>query len=120
PVTRACDIGSGDVLPYAEVMKDFARIRDLPPRHVIALPLPAPTLSGIWVGLVTPLPFALTLPLVQSLQEDAVTRNDDIDAVIPPPSSGLLSYDQAVRLALRREKEGAVATNWDADSGELE
>ena len=120
PVNRAFDIGSGDVLTYAEVMKDFARIRGLPPRHVIALPLPAPTLSGIWVGLVTPLPFKLTLPLVQSLQEDAVTRNDDIDAVIPPPASGLLSFDQAVRLALRREKEGAVATNWDADSGELE
>lgn len=120
PVNRAFDIGSGDVLTYAAVMKDFAAIAGLPSRHVIALPLPAPTLSGIWVGLVTPLPFSLTLPLVQSLQEDAVTRDDDIDSVIPPPRSGLLSYDQAVRLALRRETEGAVATNWDADAGELE
>lgn len=118
-VNRTFDIGSHDVLRYAEIMKRFAAIAGLKPRHVLTLPLPAPTLSGIWVGLVTPLPFTLTLPLVQSLQEDAVTRDRDIDAVIPPPPEGLLSYEQSVRLALLREAEGAVDTNWDADAGGL-
>lgn len=119
-INRTLDIGSRDVLTYAEVMKEFARIAGLPSRHVVALPLPAAKLSGIWVGLVTPLPFSLTLPLVQSLQEDAVTDDHDIDEVIPPPTSGLKTYEEAVRLALRRETEGAVDTNWDADSGVLE
>ncbi|RBP62949.1 uncharacterized protein YbjT (DUF2867 family) [Brevibacterium sanguinis] len=119
PLNRTFDIGSRDVLTYAEVMRAFARIAGLKPRHVISLPLPAPTLSGMWVGLVTPLPFSLTLPLVQSLQEDAVAGEHDIDAVIPPPSTGLLDYEQAVRLALQRETEGAVDTNWDADAGVL-
>lgn len=118
-VNRTFDIGSRDVLAYAEVMRSFARIAGLKPRHVIAVPLPAPTLSGIWVGLVTPLPFSLTLPLVQSLQEDAVTDDADIDALIPPPESGLLSFERSVRLALQRESEGAVDTNWDADAGLL-
>ncbi|WP_309131160.1 SDR family oxidoreductase [Brevibacterium sp.] len=119
PVNRAFDIGSRDVLTYAEVMRAFARIAGLKPRHVVSIPLPAPKLSGLWVGLVTPLPFSLTLPLVQSLQEDAVASERDIDSLIPPPSTGLLSYEQAVRLALQRETEGAVDTNWDADTGVL-
>ena len=118
-VNRAFDIGSHDVLKYAEIMRRFAAIAGLKPRHVITLPLPAPTLSGIWVGLVTPLPFALTLPLVQSLQEDAVTKDRDVDEVIPPPPEGLLDFEQSVRLALLREAEGAVDTNWDADAGGL-
>lgn len=118
-VNRSLDIGSRDVLTYADIMKTFSRIAGLKPRHVLKLPLPAPTLSGIWVGLVTPLPLNLTLPLVQSLQEDAVTQNRAIDSVIPIPPDGLLTYEQAVRLALRREQEGAVDTNWDADTGDL-
>ena len=118
-VNRSFDIGSHDVLKYAEIMKRFAAIADLKPRHVLTLPLPAPTLSGIWVGLVTPLPFTLTLPLVQSLQEDAVTKDRDVDGVIPPPPEGLLNYEQSVRLALLREAEGVVDTNWDADAGGL-
>ncbi|MCD1287526.1 SDR family oxidoreductase [Brevibacterium sp. GP-SGM9] len=118
-VNGTFDIGSRDVLTYAEVMRAFARIAGLKPRHVIAVPLPAPTLSGIWVGLVTPLPFSLTLPLVQSLQEDAVTDDAEVDAIISVPETGLLTYEQSVRLALQRETEGAVDTNWDADSGLL-
>ncbi|WP_350269510.1 SDR family oxidoreductase [Brevibacterium sp. CBA3109] len=119
-VNRAFDIGSHDVHKYADIMKRFGAIAGLKPRHVLVLPLPAPTLSGIWVGLVTPLPFTLTLPLVQSLQENAVTKDSDIDEVIPPPPDGLLSYEQSVRLALQREAEGAVDTNWAAVAGGLD
>lgn len=119
-VNRSFDIGSRQILTYAEVMRTFAKVAGLKPRHVIALPLPAPTLSGIWVGLVTPLPFSLTLPLVQSLQEDAVASSNEVDDVIPPPETGLIGFDDAVRLALRREVEGAVDTNWAADAGELD
>lgn len=120
-VNRSFDIGSRDVLTYAEVMKSFSRIAGLKPRHVFKLPLPAPTLSGLWVGLVTPLPLKLTLPLVQSLQEDAVASEHGIDSVIPPPAAGLLTYRQAVELALCRapETEGAVGANWDADTDDL-
>lgn len=120
-VNRSFDIGSGDVLTYAEVMESFSRIAGLKPRHVFKLPLPAPTLSGLWVGLVTPLPFKLTLPLVQSLQEDAVASEHAIDSVIPAPAGGLLTYEQAVQLALGRaaEAEGTIGVNWDAETGDL-
>lgn len=119
-INGSFDIGSRDVMTYAQVMQEFGRVAGLPRRRVLPLPLPAATLSGIWVGLVTPLPMALTIPLVRSLQEDAVTRDRQIDHVIPPPAAGLLTYSEAVTLALRREAEGAVDTNWDADVGPLE
>lgn len=114
------DIGSGEVLTYSEIMKKFARTAGLPRRYVIPLLLPAATLSGVWVGLVTPLPMALTIPLVRSLQQDAVTANRDVDTVISPPEAGLLTYTDAVTLALRREAEGAVDTHWDADFAALD
>lgn len=119
-VNRTLDIGSRDVLTYAEVMRRFAALAGLRRRVVLPLPLPAATLSGIWVGLVTPLPMSLTLPLVRSLQEDAVTGDHDVDAIIPAPRPGLLSYSEAVTLALHREQEGAIDTTWDADVGGLD
>lgn len=119
-IDRRLDIGSGEIMSYAQVMKEFARVAGLTPRWVIPIPLPAATLSGIWVGLVTPLPMALTIPLVQSLQQDAVTGDRAVDEVIAPPEVGLLRYAEAVTLALRREQEGAVDTTWDADFGSLE
>lgn len=118
-IDRHFDIGSRDVMTYGKVMQEFARVAGLKRRWVIPLPLPAATLSGIWVGLVTPLPMSLTIPLVQSLQQDAVTGDRDIDQVISPPEAGLLRYTEAVTLALRREEEGAVDTTWDADLGSL-
>ncbi|TLP80082.1 SDR family oxidoreductase [Nesterenkonia sphaerica] len=119
-INQILDIGSGEAMKYSDVMKEFADIAGLHPRRVLALPLPAATLSGIWVGLVTPLPMALTIPLVRSLQNDAVTNNRDVDQFIPPPPAGLLNYREAVTLALRRENEGEVDTTWDADVGPLD
>lgn len=119
-IDQRLDLGSGEVMTYAEVMRQFARTAGLPRRWVIPLPLPAPTLSGIWVGLVTPMPMALTVPLVQSLQQDAVTNDREVDRFIEPPPAGMLKYAEAVTLALQREKEGAVDTTWDADFGSLE
>lgn len=120
-VNTSFDIGSGDVLTYTEVMRSYSRIAGLKPRHVIRLPLPAPTLSGLWVGLVTPLPFTLTVPLVQSLQHDAIVEERAVDTVIPAPAEGLLTYKQAVELALCRtaNNEGAVEAAADADPDDL-
>ncbi|WBL19803.1 SDR family oxidoreductase [Citricoccus sp. NR2] len=119
-INATLDVGNRQTLTYAQVMKTFAKVAGLAPRHVIALPIPAPTLSGMWVGLVTPLPMSLTIPLVQSLQLDAVTGDRRVDELIPPPASGFLTFEEAVTLALRREREGAVDTTWDADVGPLD
>ena len=111
-VNRSFDIGSRDVLKYKEMMNEYAVERGLPRRLVIALPVPAPKLAGLWVALVTPIPLSMSLPLVQSLQHDAVSREHDVDRYFPQPDGGLTPYRRAVALALGKERDGQVETTW--------
>ncbi|MCU1517291.1 MAG: NAD(P)-dependent oxidoreductase [Pseudarthrobacter sp.] len=111
-INRTFDIGCRQVLSYAGMMKEYAAEAGLPHRLVLALPIPAPKLAGMWVALTTPIPLSMSLPLVQSLQHDAVAREHDIDALIPVPAGGLTPYRRAVALALGKERDGQVETTW--------
>jgi uncharacterized protein YbjT (DUF2867 family) len=111
-VSRRFDIGGPDVLTYAEMMRRYAQVAGLPPRVIVQVPLLTPRLSSLWVGLVTPVPASLAMPLVESLRNEVVCSEHDIAAYIPDPPEGLLPLDQAISLALRRTREGAVSTRW--------
>lgn len=112
PVDGTYDIGGPDVLTYAEMMRTYAQAAGMRRPLVIALPVLTPWLAGQWVNLVTPIPRALALPLVESLQHDCVMRNHDIDAVIEPPIGGLTGYRRSVELALKKIERGIVETSW--------
>ena len=112
PINRTFDIGSRQVLSYAGMMQEYAAEAGLPHRVVLALPIPAPKLAGMWVALTTPIPLSMSLPLVESLQHDAVSREHDIDSYIPLPEGGLTPYRRAVALALGKERDGQVETTW--------
>lgn len=112
PINRTFDIGSRQVLSYAGMMQEYAAEAGLPHRVVLALPIPAPKLAGMWVALTTPIPLSMSLPLVESLQHDAVSREHDIDSYIPQPEGGLTPYRRAVALALGKERDGQVETTW--------
>ncbi|MBI9116190.1 SDR family oxidoreductase [Sanguibacter suaedae] len=111
-VNRAFDLGSREVLTYAALMYGYAREAGLAHRKIYALPVPAPRLAGWWVALMTPIPHAMAVPLVQSLQHDAVTSERDVDDYVPLPEGGLTDYRSAVRYALGRIEDGAVETSW--------
>ncbi len=111
-VNRAFDIGGPDALAYKDVMQGYAKVSGLHRRGIVALPVLTPWLAAQWVNLVTPIPRKLAIPLVGSLQHDCVVSERDIDAYIPPPSAGLVSYQDAVRLALRKVDDGEVETSW--------
>lgn len=112
PINRTFDIGCREVLTYAGMMKAYAVEAGLPHRLVLALPVPAPKLAGMWVALTTPIPLSMAMPLVQSLQHDAVSGEHDIDRYIPQPPGGLTRYRAAVALALDKERDGQVQTTW--------
>ncbi|MDQ0665174.1 uncharacterized protein YbjT (DUF2867 family) [Arthrobacter ulcerisalmonis] len=112
PINRTFDIGCRQVLTYAGMMKEYAAEAGLPYRVVLALPVPAPKLAGMWVALTTPIPLSMAVPLVQSLQHDAVANEHDIDQYIPQPDGGLTPYRTAVALALGKERDGQVETTW--------
>ncbi|MGO1315948.1 MAG: SDR family oxidoreductase [Cellulomonadaceae bacterium] len=113
---RTFDLGSGEVFTYAELMHGYAHAAGIARRTIYSLPTPAPRLAGWWVALVTPIPHAMAVPLVESLQHDAVTSEHDIDDLLGPPPDGPTGYLQAVRLALGRIEEGTVETSWSGAS----
>lgn len=111
-VNRTVDIGGPDVLRYGQMMNGYAVEAGLPQRGIAALPVLTPELASHWVNLVTPVPRSIARPLVASLQNECVVKNDDIDALIPPPDGGLTPYRTAVRLALGRVDADSVETSW--------
>ncbi len=111
-VNRTFDIGGPDVLRYGQMMNGYALEAGLKQRPIAALPVLTPWLASQWVNLVTPIPRALAMPIIASLQFDCVTHEHDIRQYIPDPEGGLTPYRRAVRLALEKMKEGEVETSW--------
>jgi uncharacterized protein YbjT (DUF2867 family) len=111
-VSRRFDIGGPDILTYAEMMRRYSSVARLRPRVLIPVPLLTPRLSSLWVGLVTPVPAGLAMPLVESLRNEVVCSEHDIASYVPDPPGGLLSVDRAIALALRHTREGEVSTRW--------
>jgi uncharacterized protein YbjT (DUF2867 family) len=111
-VSRRFDIGGPDVLTYAGMMRRYSDVAGLRPRILVPVPLLTPRLSSLWVGLVTPVPASLAMPLVESLRNEVVCSEHDIAGYLPDPPEGLVPLDRAVALALRHTREGDVSTRW--------
>ncbi|HTQ89679.1 MAG TPA: NAD(P)H-binding protein, partial [Streptosporangiaceae bacterium] len=77
-ISRRFDIGGPDVLTYAEMMRRYAKVAGLTPRVIVPVPVLTPRLSSLWVGLVTPVPAGLAMPLVESLRNEVVCSEHDI------------------------------------------
>ncbi len=106
---RVFEVGGPDVLTYREMMQQYAEVAGLRRRLIIPVPVLSPFLSGLWVGLVTPLPPRLARPLIMSLVNDVTVRDHEIRELLPRE---LLTYREAVELALRRVADLQVATSW--------
>lgn len=112
PASRTYDVGGPDVMEYGEMMNIYADVAGLRKRQMLVLPVLTPRLAGHWIGLVTPIPRGLAMPLIESLQFDAVAHETDIDAVLDHPDGGLTSFRESVRLALRNIDDGESETTW--------
>lgn len=93
------DIGGPDILTYREMMERFA---DLLGRKLLILPVPflTPTLSSYWVALMTPVKPAVSMPLIEGLSNEVICLDNRIRDIIPIK---LMTYDDAVRLALKED-----------------
>lgn len=115
PVNRAYGIGCGNAQSFGSMLEDYAKVAGLAPRKVLALPIPAQRLSGFWIGMVTPIPRGIAMPLAASMAEDAVTDDHEIAELIPDPSSGLTSYREACQRAITWQQRGPLEVTWDDD-----
>ena len=115
PVNGAYGIGSGTVQSFGSMLEQYAQIAGLSRRKVLALPIPAQRLSGFWIGMVTPIPRGIAMPLAASMAEDAVTTEHHIKQLIPDPPGGLTCCQEACRRAIARQKRGPLDVTWDDD-----
>jgi uncharacterized protein YbjT (DUF2867 family) len=90
------DIGGPDILTYRELMLLYARVRGIR-RIMFTVPVLTPQLSSYWVGLVTPVPAGIAIPLVEGLKNEVICRDDRIRKLIP---IDLISMEEAIRFAL--------------------
>ncbi len=110
------DIGS-NVVPFIGMMKTFAKVRGLQ-RIIIPVPVLTPWLSGLWVGLITPIPNSLAVPLVMGTINPVIADTKKAEANFPEIT--LIRYEEAVKLALRQTDERAVETRWSGSLGKME
>ncbi len=103
------EIGGADILTYEEMMKGYARIRNLR-RLIIPIPVLTPRLSSYWAHWVTPIPASIARPLIKGLRYELVVHDNRAKEIFPDIQP--LDYESAVILALRRIEEGQIKSIW--------
>ncbi len=114
-IGQTYDIGGPDILTYRDLLDIYAEEARLPKRLIFPVPVLTPTLSALWIHLISPVPKSIALPLTEGLTSDAVCTESRIQSIIPQK---LLSCREAIRLALDRVKQEQVDTCW-IDAGQL-
>ena len=102
------DVGT-EPLSFKDMMLGYAKVRELP-RVIFPLPILAPGLAALWVGLVTPIPNCLAVPLVRGMVKPVLgdmTRSRTLFPEIRPKP-----YLAAVKAALESTRQQEVQTRW--------
>jgi len=73
--SRTYEIGGADRVSYGDLMREYAKQRGLR-RWMIPVPVLTPRLSGLWLGLVTPLHAKVGRKLVESIRNPTVVQDD--------------------------------------------
>ena len=102
------DIGGPDILTYKDMMLRFADVRNLR-RHIITVPVLTPKLSSYWLYFVTSISFSLARSLVDSLKNEVVCKDTEIQKIIPFKT---IQYEEAVKRAFSKIEENAVVSSW--------
>jgi len=110
------EIGA-DRLPFRGMMEIFAEVRGLK-RIIIPVPVLTPLLSGLWVGLITPIPNSLAVPLVKGIINPVLA--DTGKAFENFPEIKPMPYHTAVSLALEKIEQKATETRWTSSLGKSE
>ncbi len=93
---RHFDIGGPEVLQYLQMMQRVAKIEGRQ-RIMIPVPLLTPSLSALWLGLVTDVDTRTGRSLIDSMTNEVTVHDDRIRALVPFTPLG---FDDAVRAAL--------------------
>lgn len=105
---RIFEVGGADRVPYAGLMREYARQRGLR-RFMIPVPVLTPRLSSLWLGLVTPLYARVGRKLIDSMRHPTVVRDTSALQVFPVRPMGVR---EAIARALHNEDREFAETRW--------
>ena len=100
---REVQIGGPDVITYADMLGEMAAALGTYRRPMVPVPLLTPTLSSLWIGLVTPVDAGVARPLVQGLSTKTVVEDPSGMALFdisPAP------FRETLRQALAEDTDG--------------
>ena len=98
PVDREVEIGGPDITTYGGMIDELAEVQGRRPPLRITVPLLTPSLSSLWIGLVTPVDAGVAKPLIEGLATETVV--DD--------PSGMELFPAIRRTPLSRSLRSAV------------
>jgi uncharacterized protein YbjT (DUF2867 family)/uncharacterized protein YndB with AHSA1/START domain len=104
-----------DRLTFRQMMEVYASVRGLR-RWIQPVPVLAPWLAARWVGLVTPIPNTLAVPLVEGVIHPVVADTAQAERFFPEIAP--IRYRRAVKLALKRIEDHDVQTRWSGALGQ--
>jgi len=102
------EIGGPEVVSYSDLMNEYAKIRGLR-RLMIPVPVLTPTLSGLWLGLVTPVYARVGKKLIDSIKHPTVVNDNSVNNYIDFKPLGV---KEAIELSLRNEDKEFAETRW--------
>lgn len=107
------DIGS-EQLSYKNMMLKTAKVLGLK-RILITLPFMSINLSSYWLNLFTPVPFTVAKALIEGLKSEVIIQNGHAKKYFPNITP--ISYEQAVKNAIKEIEENQVISRWN-DKGD--
>ena len=98
---REVQIGGPDVLSYGEMLDHMALAMQIRPRPKLPVPFITPSLSALWLGLVTPVDTNVARPLVEGLTTDTIVTDS---SGAEPFHISPASFDETLVRALAEER----------------
>jgi hypothetical protein len=103
------EIGGADRVSYLDIMREFARQRGLR-RFMIRVPVLSPRLSGLWLGLVTPVYARVGRELIDSVRNKTTVVDDSARRLFPAVAPR--GIREAIARALLNEDLELAVTRW--------
>ncbi len=101
---REVQIGGPDILSYGDMLDRMAIAMGRRPRPMLPVPFLTPSLSALWLGLVTPVDTKVARPLVDGLTTATIVTDP---SAAEPFGISPLSFDETLRRALQEDEAAA-------------
>jgi uncharacterized protein YbjT (DUF2867 family) len=105
---RTFDIGGPDILTFKQMMLTYAKVRKLK-RYIVTISFLSPKISSYWLYFVTSTSYSLAQSLVDSMKNETIMKNHDIDEVV---KRDCLTYEEALKLAFNKIEQNSIVSSW--------